>query len=216
MKLWYSIDGLFQEDYFFYFFNKKGVDIVNRLPDLEYRFTKYKKLLKKTALHPINVTSVQIFTKEIGIDENNYYNISWNIDLISKIIRQHNIPAQTLPINNLINNVVRNELNTDHLPIALKNKSPIIIVHFPVIPDSLIVVDGNHRVASKYYTKKDSIEGFIIPHSLHLLAMCSPIHRILYYIHHNLNWFSEYIAGYSTLSDIQSKLVPLEELTDVS
>jgi hypothetical protein len=135
------------------------------------------------------------------------YKIIWSISNANEIIKKYNIPKKEYKIDELLPLVTESNIVKSHLEKAIDNDKPIIIASCPATTAGICVIDGNHRVISKYNNKQNTIEGYLLEPEQHIAAMLLDIHRILYKIHNNIFEILKYMNNEIELEDL--KLLPI-------
>lgn len=125
----------------------------------------------------------QVINTGIG---NDYYEVSWSITKIDKIISENNIPIFDFNINEIFSdekniNLVKLDFYKN---IDKENFKPIYIMHYPAISCN-IVVDGNHRVKELKNRNISTIKGYGLLPIINSKAMDKASFS-LYTLHHNL------------------------------
>jgi|GEM_PF-4343901 len=77
-------------------------------------------------------------------------------------------------------------LNKTHIEKALYNNEPIIVGYHPGISPPFVIIDGNHRVASKINMGENYVLGYLLKPTMHLKCMATKLDQALYLTHHNL------------------------------
>lgn len=201
-----NLDAMLNERYYLKSIEAKGARIKYIPTYLGQEFSNYKKCIKDTIASNVLTINGEVFTQEFFIDEYNYYFINWCIPTAKKLILENELKPVKIDFKGIIDQVRRNEIDQNYLPIALKNEQPIIIAYYPMCPQPSVVIDGNHRVLAKYDAGEKTINTFDLPPHIHLQAMTSELDRLLYKIHHNLSCIAESIAGNLPAKDVKRKL----------
>ena len=201
-----NLDAILNECYYLKSIEARGARIKYIPSNLGQEFSNYKKCVKDTLATNVLTINGEVFNQEFFIDEYNYYFINWCIPTAKRLILENQLKPEDIDLKGIIDQVRRNEIDQNYLPFALKNEQPIIVAYYPLCPQTKVVIDGNHRVLSKYDAGEQTIKAFdLFPH-IHLQAMTSNLDRLLYKIHHNLTWLGESIAGHLSAEDLQRKL----------
>lgn len=174
-----------------------GLSRINDYPDLSQKLKGYKSKLKR--LPPVSgiFNFGETFTQKIKIDDNNFYAVAWSIPAAKDLIKKYQPPLDKFSLKKMIKFIDRECINESRLGFALNNNAPIIIASYPsmVTENKFLVIDGNHRVTSKYEDGQREIFGYILQPHQHLQAMVSENHRRLYKIHYNYYQIACYIGG---------------------
>jgi hypothetical protein len=136
------------------------------------------------------------------------YEMVWSVPLAQKVIEQGTAMHMDFFVPAIANYVDASNLKPYHLQTALSNPRPIIVADYPCIR-ALVVIDGNHRVFSRYTAGIRYVEGYRLSPELHMQAMVSDYHRTLYKVNTNLSVILGYMLNSMTMEQVQKDLLPM-------
>ena len=206
-----QLNDIFRSDFMekaleIYGFSKK-----NDYPSLSRELKRYKSRLKIPPKISGFFNFGENFIQKIEIDNNNFYEVTWSILVAKKMIKKYTPPLLEFSLKEIINLVDQRWINESHLSIALNNNAPIIMASYPpmVTKDKVLIIDGNHRVTSKYKDGQKKILGYMLEPQQHLKAMITEAHRRLYKIHANYYKIASYIGGTISEKELNETLYQL-------
>lgn len=183
----------------------KDISIINNYPNLKEELNYYKIKLAEAEKEPISIDIGQEYIHETGFENigipNNFYEIRWSIPRIKQITQKYDIPVSSFPIHQLLESIDPRHIKKEHLEYALKNTEPVIVVYFQPL-QTYLVIDGNHRVVSRFASGEDYIPAYILNSKQHIEAMTGNIYTTLYKIHWNISIIFGYIAGNITEEEL--------------
>lgn len=171
----------------------------------------YKNKLKKTHKNRGSLKFGETFTQKIYYNDKNFYVISWSIPMVKKVIAQCEPPLYKYALKEIIDIVDNAAINESHLGFALNNNAPIFIASYPPLmaKEKFLIIDGNHRVTSKYKNGQETIHGYWLEPEKHLQTMRSELDRILFKIHCNYFMIVSYIGGIISKNELEEALYRL-------
>jgi len=171
--------------------------IINVYPNLDNLLKEYNELLEEYEFSPILTTYGQIYERTINFPNDNYYTLHWNIDYAKEIIKQLNLQPLNLSVEALVNVVDEDNVDKRYFGMSLQNDEPIIVAYYPLLDGDKhhIILDGNHRVASRYKNSITSVKGYLLMPDEHYHALQSAIDRLLLIIHQNIIALVEFTTG---------------------
>lgn len=160
---------------------------------------KYKQslsgLLDKAETFRNVFTPGEIYIRQHILIDNTEITFSWFIPTLEELISKQKLTPKKMKIGPLIKWIDQNGLEQHRLEHALQNNRPVYVIDYA--PSNLeILIDGNHRVASRYmrYRDKDTtISGYQIPAKIHVRALSSDFQRALYKILSNVGRMITYL-----------------------
>jgi hypothetical protein len=127
----------------------------------------------------------QRYQQQIYANFTSWYNLVWDVGVLKEMIDKQGKKPQVFSVSSLYqSHIPHKKIREDHLAYALENKEPIILVGFPMIPQQCIVVDGNHRISSRYHIGIEEVSGYLLYPDQHRKAMPMAFHQKLYDFHH--------------------------------
>jgi len=183
----------------------------NSFPNLPKVLLSYKHKVKKTFVFTDIFNREEHYTEKVVIDDKNFYFITWNIPAVKRIIERDNPTLSIFSLKEIVDMVDRRCINKSHLSKALNNEAPIIAASYPPLmtQNKLLIIDGNHRVISKYEAGQTVIPGYLLSPDQHIQAMVRSVHRTLYKIHYNYFMIASYIGGIITEEELNESLYVL-------
>ena len=183
----YDLDGFFNE-------------ICAKLPELKNEVIKYRQLLKESTINntvhisknSLTTDEVEYYKQTIDLVGNSHYTITWNVELAKSVAKKYYPQGSNFEFYTpaIAKAVTIDNLNRAQLNKALSNNKPIIVGYHAATLPPFIIIDGNHRVASRINAGKMQISGYLLKPSMHLECMATKLDQVLYLIHHN---FANYI-----------------------
>lgn len=189
----YKLDKVFTEEAFY---NNLAASPILKLSNLQEFLTHYQEQVTHHTHSGeyLDTKTDQIYTSEFFFPTNQFYQISWNIQKARELILEHSIPVDKLELHKLSNTIFDEDIEHHHLPNALHNDDPIIVVFYEPTQE-FIPIDGNHRAYARLQKNQKYIDAYILPPQIHMLAMCSTLDYALYMFAHNLNALGCYVCG---------------------
>lgn len=224
MRESYKLESFFKSLLDRSYFPNHGIRIVQEPANFNEIIHHYDQLLKdvsRTSIWEdyINIDSEiefialhgQLYTQTMNMADDDFYTIMWDIRKTESIINRDIIKPTILPLEELFIDAKprHHELTRDYLAVSLKNNAPIIAAWFPMVESRshVVVIDGNHRVYSKYKAGQQQIPAYILNPNQHTEAMIGDIHRYLFAVFNNITWIFEYMAGYYDLDTAVQRMV---------
>lgn len=166
--------------------------IKNYKKKLNY-YSQSQELIKITK--SIFSSNANIFEKVISFENNNFYKMFWNIDNAKAHFKSFQAETYNVKISDIIADVKNQKISIEVLSHAYQNKTPIIIALYPPLSDLPLVIDGNHRILSRYLKRENSVKAYILEPKSHLQFTTHEIFRLLYTIHYNSTIIFQYVNG---------------------
>ena len=188
-----------------------GWNKVNSFPDLAMTLVTYRQKLKKSYAFPVFFSNEEQYTERIVIDDEKFYFVTWSIPAANRVIEKDNPSLCKFCLKEIVDIVDQRCINKSHLSKALNNHAPIIAASYPPLTtkNKFLIIDGNHRVISKYEAGQTVIPGYLLSPDQHLQAMVRSVHRTLYKIHYNYFTIASYIGGIITEEELNKSLFEL-------
>ncbi|PKM47985.1 MAG: hypothetical protein CVV03_01080 [Firmicutes bacterium HGW-Firmicutes-8] len=183
----------------------------NSFTDLPKILLSYKHKVKRTFVFTDIFNKEEHYTEKVVIGDKNFYFVTWNIPTAKQIIERDNPPLSIFSLKEIVDIVDRRCINESHLSKALNNDAPIIAASYPPLmtQNKFLIIDGNHRVISKYEAGQTVIPGYLLSPDQHIQAMVRSVHRTLYKIHYNYFMIASYIGGIITEEELNESLYVL-------
>ncbi|MEX1028672.1 MAG: hypothetical protein WDZ91_01350 [Paenibacillaceae bacterium] len=175
----------------------RGYDLNNNHSNLFNLCQAYKDTLDKFAQSQeiIYGVSGEVYMREHVLPDNTVMHFAWSIQLIDQLIIKNNLQPKKMKIGPLVDWIDRNGLEQERLQHALKNDRPVYVIDYA--PSNLeILVDGNHRVASRimmYENENMLISSHLIPAKIHVKALISSFQRAAFKILSNVGRMVVYL-----------------------
>ncbi|MCB2310631.1 hypothetical protein LGL55_05780 [Clostridium tagluense] len=195
----------------------KGIKKVNGYANLENMVNDYKNKLDNIFIKSdghlgdriLEAIGENPYQRTIDLSFGEYYNLIWNVDKLKKIINENKIKKRPFLLTGLIDVVDENGINKFALENASKNKKPIIVGYFPQLNPHYIVIDGNHRVMSRYQRHKKIIMGYEISPQYLAKGLAGEIFKNLFIMHLNMHAVLTYIVGEINEKQLNAKIIPV-------
>ncbi|WP_438351384.1 hypothetical protein ACP8HI_12475 [Paenibacillus sp. FA6] len=155
------------------------------------------RLLETKEEITITIDSGELYFREHVLPNEDIYEFAWSIPLLEKMIKNNgrSVVRKKFKIGELEQFVDYSGLEMDRFNHALRNINPIYVVDYA--PSNLsLMIDGNHRVASRYKTFNDEemlIHGVYIPAEVHIKSMASNHQKIVFRVLSNGNRIYTYL-----------------------
>ncbi|MBS7529053.1 hypothetical protein IC619_000915 [Hazenella sp. IB182353] len=156
----------------------------------------YEQLLQQFNHAYSTQTAGENFCTPIHIGDpakQNYYSVAWDIQKANDLFAEKKIPALIPPAK------IQNTRSIDVTEAMIaqmgdKLDQPIYITIYPP-SNTLVVIDGNQRLAIHTARGTAEIKAFLFDPVEHLQFMTDDLSRVRYYIHHNITVLMSYYAG---------------------
>jgi len=177
----YNLSGFFNE------YKKRYPQFKDIVNDYERQL----KELKITMNHDVNNVKDedQYYQQLFQLPMDSFYIIDWNVEQALKTATKYykNGPNMKFNVPIVYDAVRKDAIVQSYLDEASRNNNPIILGYHPGITHpNIIVIDGNHRVASRARQGVNDIYGYFLSPKMHLECMMTNLDQLLYKIHHNL------------------------------
>ncbi|MGN7354419.1 hypothetical protein ACTHPJ_24050 [Paenibacillus amylolyticus] len=159
------------------------------------------RLLESKEEITITINAGELYVREHVLPNGETYEFAWSIPLLKKMIKnnENKVIRKKFKIGEVGQFVDSNGLEIDRFDHALRNSNPIYVVDYA--PSNLsLMVDGNHRVASRYRTFNDEemlIPGIYFPAEVHIKSMASNHQKIVFRVLSNTNRIYTYLKTLS-------------------
>lgn len=202
---------LFDSSYIDKAMESAGLTRAREYPELSSLLARYKKKLKKSLAYSFPFSYGETYSQCVRIDENNYYQMGWNISSAKKVVKRYKVSVSGLSLNDLVNAVDQQCINRSHLEVALQNNAPIIVALYPPLNTEprLFIIDGNHRVIAKFEDGQEEISAYVLSPEQHMKALIGAGYKVLYKIHHNYCLIVRYMGGEITTDELVQLIYPL-------
>lgn len=205
------VDTLFDSSYVDKAIESAGLTKAREYPELSSLLGRYQKKLKKSLAYSFPFSYGETYSQCVRIDENNYYQMGWNIASAKKTVKRDRVPVSGVALKDLVNVVDQQYINRSHLEVALQNNAPIIVALYPPLNTEprIFIIDGNHRVMAKFEAGQDEISAYVLSPEQHMKALIGEGYKVLYKIHHNYCLIVRYMGGEVTTEELAQSLYPL-------
>lgn len=151
--------------------------------------------LKEEIIIPMN--EGELYVREHVLPNGDTYDFAWSIPLLEKLIKNNGsaVNKKKYKIGEVITYVDYSGLENHRFDHALQNKKPIYVIDYSA-SDLSIMIDGNHRVASRFRMFEDPemlIPGIFIPADIHIKSMATNRQRIVFRVLSNGNRIYKYL-----------------------
>ena len=185
-----------------------GFKMINQPPnELEQTLVYYKQLLNNALQAPYIMSEEENVQVKISVNQEEYYQMSWNIPKLKYLIKREKIQKTQIPVD-LVKSLIQ---QSNHNPTSnhLQNDDmEIIIVSYPPISSKYLIIKGKEQF-EKIKNEEEKIESFILDPFVHLQATSSTVYRSLFAIHFNYSLLCSYIAGQLTIEEIEKRIFPV-------
>lgn len=113
---------------------------------------------------------------------NDFYVVEWSVSKAKEVINSIGLKTEKIPIKPLMDHIDITGINKAHLMNKVRDETPVIVVEYG---ESLMPIDGNHRIMSKYLNNIDYVMGYRMKPEEHKKALNDPLSHVLYTMHNN-------------------------------
>ncbi|WP_063562937.1 hypothetical protein [Paenibacillus sp. O199] len=150
---------------------------------------------KEEIIIPMN--EGELYVREHVLPNGETYDFGWSIPLLEKLIKNNGgtVIRKKYKIGEVISYVDYGGLENHRFNHALQNTKPIYVIDYAA-SDLSIMIDGNHRVASRFSMFKDTemqLPGIFIPADIHIKSMATNHQRIVFKVLSNGNRIYKYL-----------------------
>ena len=192
-----------------YILKNLGGRKVNDLLELDLMLNKARKLLEDNRMSNQLMGAGQIYDQRINFDSENYCTFTWDIERAKLICTELGIPVKNLKVDELRKTIVPSAIEEEYLKKGLKNDEPIIVASLPMI-NSFAVIDGNHRVESRYRKNIRAVKGYYMETGQHYFAMPNDTSRALFFVLTLVENIRRYLKGQLPKQDLMICLSEIE------
>jgi hypothetical protein len=175
---------------------------------------KYNSYKRGNSLSNTEIYERQMFLLNDGGGE---FFIKWDINKAMKLIKEENLKKVQFSIDKM--NIAEEEIEEDHLKIAIHNKKPGIVISYAPYKEGSpyyhYLVDGNHRIIAKSRADKSFTNAmvFLLSDLQTFKALHHPYDESLFLIHllsnlslnvleNNLDEIEKYYARFRAISNL--------------
>lgn len=186
-----------------------GREIVNKF-DYMKLYNHYCDILGEKSFDGLRYdNNSEYYQRTINLANSNFYNIEWSITRLKEIIKSSNLSECMIDVKNFYGTVDLINISNDRLITAEKNMEPIIIGAIPFLNPTMFVLDGNHRLVSRYKKGIKYINGYLLTPGHFITAINSEYIKTVFMIHYNLWLIDYYMTGRCDLRDFNKNLFRL-------
>lgn len=182
---------------------------VNDLPELNFMLNKARKLLDENRMSNQLMGGGQIYEQRINFDSQNYCTFIWDIERAKLICTELGLPVKNLKVDELRKTIHPSTIEEQYLKKGLKNDEPIIVASLPMI-NSFAVIDGNHRVESRYRKNIGTVKGYYMETEQHYFAMTNDTSRALFFVLTLVENIRRYLRGELCKQDLMECISEIE------
>lgn len=124
-----------------------------------------------------------------------------------ELIKEYRIKPRTMYLDQLHELVKNDSTYEERLGFAKISSEPIILAEFRQSPGQVAVIDGRHRIVSKYRDHQQSIAAYVLPVELHLAVTTHPVYEKLFKIDWDLCCILSYMYGMSNSLSTTQKIL---------
>jgi hypothetical protein len=164
---------------------------VNNLPEIDSILLRIKNFADE---YSISSGHGQVYTYTHHFPNSNYCKMCWDIDKAKLIVKYKNIPIQKLKVDIFASNISDEAIDHSYLGKAFDNNEPIIVAYLHMFK-KMVILDGNHRVMSRYLKNIREINAFVLQPQDHYFAMIDDRSRALYLVTSAMRFITDYLEG---------------------
>jgi hypothetical protein len=135
------------------------------------------------------------YSRDHILPDQTIINFVWTIPVLEDLIIKNKLHPIKRKIGPLVEWIDFPGLVQDRLQTALTNEKPVYVIDYA--PSNLeILIDGNHRVASRYLISKNpnrQIASYLIPAKIHVKALSSDFQRVMFKVLSNMGRINIYV-----------------------
>jgi hypothetical protein len=205
----FKLDNYLTEGYIFHNLPKKRV---NNLPEVDSILLRLKNFTDEFS---ISSGHGQVYTYTQHFPNNNYCKMCWDIDKAKLIVKYKNIPIQKLKVDILASNISEEAIDHSYLGKAFNNNEPIIVAYLHMFK-KMVILDGNHRVMSRYINNIKEINAYVLQPKDHYFAMIDDRSRALYLVTAAMRFITDYLVGDIPKKDLMQCISNLDYFYKIS
>ena len=152
---------------------------INDLSEIDFILDKINNFLESHRFSSSLTGHGQIYDCKFIFDRDNYCTLTWDIDRAKLICNECNLPISNLKVNLLSKTISNDAIDLKFLEQGLNNNEPVIVASLPMV-NSYEVLDGNHRVMSRYGNNIETVRGYYLEPIYHYFAMPTDTSRALF------------------------------------
>lgn len=187
----FKLDSYLTKDYIL---KSLGGKKVNDLPEMEPILVKARRLLEENRMSNQLMGGGQLYDQRINFDRENYCTLTWDIERAKIICSELGVPVINLKVDELRRRMSPDAIEEEYVKKGLKNDEPIIVASLPMI-SSYVVIDGNHRVESRYRKNIRAVKGYCMETGHHYFAMPNDTSRALFFVLTVVENIRRYLKG---------------------
>ena len=187
----YKLDNYLTKDYIYKNLSKPPI---NKLPEIDNILFKIKNFLEENAFSNSFVGHGQQYSYTHRFPNGDFYEIKWDIDIAKIIIKEEKLTIENLSVNKLALTISEDAIIPSYLTQALNNEKPIIVAYLYSL-DCFVVLDGNHRIISRFKDNRSSVKGYILHPQQHFVAMVDDTSRAIYLSTVAIKFIADFLIG---------------------
>jgi len=164
---------------------------VNVLPEMDAILRQLRSFTDK---YSIRNGYGQTYTYTHCFSSTDNCKMCWDIDKARLIIQYKKIPVQRLQVDLLASSVSEAGINRSYLKKASANNEPIIVAYLNMF-EKMVILDGNHRVMSRYKKGFKEIDAYVLKPHDHYFALIDDRSRALYLVTSAMKSIGDYLQG---------------------
>jgi hypothetical protein len=205
----FKLNNYLTKGYIYQYLTRKQV---NNLPEIDSILLRIKNF---TDEYSISSGHGQLYTYTHHFPNNNYCKMCWDIDKAKLIVKYKNIPIQKLQVDILASNISEEAIDHSYLGKAFDNNVPIIVAYLHMVKKT-VILDGNHRVMSRYLKSIREIDAYVLQPQDHYFAMIDDRSRALYLVTSAMKLITDYLEGNIPKKALMQCISGLNNFYDIS
>lgn len=172
-----------------------GVEMKREFPFFKETIKEYEQLVKGLNPYEELPISGEVFTREIGLIGDEYYDVIWSVDKLTEIVETEKVEfVPSFSLKHVESSLFHAEIN----PSAIGRKDlrePIYVTWFEPTRE-FYVLDGNHRAIAAIMQGLTALPAIVFSPDQSIRAMIGEHSSLLYKINSNINYMYDYMAGF--------------------
>ncbi|MEK4444120.1 MULTISPECIES: hypothetical protein [unclassified Niallia] len=197
----HKLDNFFS-DFFIEYSDSIEIRHLNLMEDL------YKKLKNAPVPNFSRFGMKQFYHREFYFDDEDFFSLYWDIELATKIIKRNKLKPEAVPVKYLLDGLTQLNPSKVQSCINFTKVNPIFIVAYDP-HNTVIVIDGNHRVKAQELKRNPYIDAYLLNDTLSMECMAGDIFRYLYAVHTNATLLVNSIENQSYNGNLDDLLIKL-------
>lgn len=188
---------------------------INNLPEIDLILNKINSFLESHRFSSSLTGHGQLYDCKFTFDRDNYCTLTWDIDRVKLICDEYELPIGNLKVNLLAKTIYSDAIDLKFLEQGLHNNEPVIVASLPMV-NSYEVIDGNHRVMSRYRNNIEIVRGYYLEPMYHFFAMPNDTSRALFLGLTIVENIKRYLIGTIPKTELIGSLNDIDTFYDMS